>query len=126
MDYEAFNLGTPKPVLYDPDSDSIVFFYNNLFVVTAPDIFENNEEYQVSQVWYSIDSLVIRAGFIFFNQDSLVEKKELINRAKHALFEDNRGVLKEQSQIVLKDLEYYKSKQDNIRSINECKKANLI
>ena len=126
MDYEAFNLGTPKPVLYDQDSDSIVFFYNNLFVVTTPDIFGDDEEYQVSQVWYSIDSLVIRAGFIFFNQDSLAEKKELINRAKHALFEDNRGVLKEQSKIALEDLEYYKSKQDNIRSINECKKANLI
>ena len=122
MEYGNFNLEYPKPVLYD-EEDQIVFFYKNSFVLLSL----NFKEYFIANVDYSIFSLVERAGFMFFDENSLIEKKEIIERAKDTLLKDEKGTLQKglkRNEEILENSD--SQKKMNIQSINECKKANLI
>lgn len=123
MEYGNFNLEIPKPVLYGIDENMIVYFYKNIFVLIAND----DLGYFIADVSHQIFSFIETGNFEMFNQDSLIEKKELIEIGKDTLLEDKESFLPkriEKYALILEENQL--AKQDNIQSINECKKANLI
>ena len=123
MDYEAFKLEIPKPVLFATEENAIVFFYKNLFILV------NNDDYGyfIADISHQIYSFIETGNFEMFNQDYLIQKKELIESCKEALIEDKEDFLPkriEKYTLILEENQL--AKQDNIQSINECEKLNLI